>query len=67
MHASHPKFTMVLIPWLLDIQLPMQLVPDFESRTGEAYLLQHYVIRFVNDLWQISSFLRTLRFPPPKN
>jgi len=29
---------------------------------GEVYLIQHYVIKFVNDLRQIGGFLR---FPPP--
>ena len=32
---------------------------------GEVYLIQHYVIKFVRDLWQVSGFLRELRFPPP--
>ena len=32
---------------------------------GEAYSMQHYVIRFVSDLLQIGGFLRVLRFPPP--
>jgi hypothetical protein len=27
--------------------------------------MQHYVIKFVGDLRQISGFLRGLRFPPP--
>ena len=31
----------------------------------EVYLLQLYVIMFVSDLWQVSGFLRVLRFPPP--
>ena len=26
--------------------------------------MQHYVIKFVSDLWQVGSFLRVLRFPP---
>ena len=38
---------------------------EFESRTGEAYLIQHYVIMFVSDLRQVDGFLRVLRFPPP--
>ena len=25
--------------------------------------IQHYVIKFVSDLWQIGGFLRALRFP----
>jgi len=45
----------------------MQSVPittnvEFESRTGEGYLIQHYVIKFVNDLRQVNGFLR---FPAP--
>jgi len=28
-------------------------------------LLQHYMIKFVSDLWQVSGFLRMLDFPPP--
>jgi hypothetical protein len=27
--------------------------------------VQHYVIKFVSDLWQVSVFLWVLRFPPP--
>jgi branched-subunit amino acid transport protein len=29
------------------------------------YIIQHYVIKFVSDLRQVSGFLRVLRFPPP--
>ena len=32
---------------------------------GEVYSIQHYVIKFVSDLRQISGFLLVLRFPPP--
>ena len=28
--------------------------------------VQHYVIKFVSDLWQVGGFLRVLRFPPIK-
>ena len=27
--------------------------------------VQHYVIKLISDLRQVSSFLRVLRFPPP--
>jgi hypothetical protein len=27
---------------------------------GQVYLIQHYVIKFVNDLWQVGGFLRVL-------
>jgi len=36
---------------------------EFESRSGRG--VQHYLIKFVSDLWQIGGFLRVLRFPPP--
>jgi hypothetical protein len=32
---------------------------------GEAYSIKHYVVKFVNDLRQVSGFLWVLRFPPP--
>jgi hypothetical protein len=35
---------------------------EFESRPGRG--VKHYVIKFVSDLWQVSGFLRVLRFPP---
>ena len=35
---------------------------EFESRSGEVYTVQHYVIKFVNDLQQVGGLLR---FPPP--
>jgi hypothetical protein len=31
---------------------------------GQAYSIQHYVIKFVSDLWQVDGFLRVLWFPP---
>ena len=31
----------------------------------EAFLIQHYVIKFVSDLRQVVGFLRVLHFPPP--
>jgi hypothetical protein len=32
---------------------------------GKVYSIQHYVIKFVSDMQQISGFLRVLQFPPP--
>jgi hypothetical protein len=34
---------------------------------GEVYSIQHYVIKFVSGLSQVSGFLRVLQFPPPIN
>ena len=31
---------------------------EFESRPGELYSIQHYVIKFVSDLRQVGCFLR---------
>ena len=62
---------MVVIVWLLDLLLPMQLVSittkvvSLNPIHGKMYSIQHYVIRFVSDLWQVGGFLRVLRFPPP--
>ena len=35
---------------------------EFESRSGEAYSIQHYVIKFLSDLRQVGDFPQ---FPPP--
>jgi hypothetical protein len=62
---------MVVIVWYLDLQLPGQLVPIFTQVVrsnlihGKVFLIQHYVIKFVSDLQQVSVFLQVLRFPPP--
>jgi len=37
---------------------------EFESRSGYVYSMQHYVIKFDSDLWQVSGFIRVLWFPP---
>jgi len=44
----------------------MELVPittnivSLNSVHGEVYSIQHYVIKYVNDLRQVSAFLRVL-------
>ena len=58
----------VVIVWWLDLQLPVQSVPiitkvaSSNPAHGEVYSIQHYVIRFASDLWQIGGFLRVLQF-----
>ena len=32
---------------------------------GKVYSIQHYVIRFISDLWQSCGFLWIFQFPPP--
>ena len=56
---------------VVEIQLPVQSVPNstkvfsLNPVHSEAYLIQHYVIKFVSDLRQVNGFLRVLRFPQP--
>jgi hypothetical protein len=38
---------------------------EFKPRSDEVYLIQHYVIKFVIYLRQVSGFLWALQFPPP--
>jgi hypothetical protein len=58
-----------MIVWFLDLQLSMQSVSISTNVVrsslahGEVYLIQHYVIKFVSDLRQVSGFLLVLRFP----
>ena len=33
------------------------LIRELESRSGEVYSIQHYVIKFVSDLRQVCGFL----------
>jgi hypothetical protein len=52
----------------MDLQLPMQSgsnttkVVNLNTVRGEVYSMQHYVIKFVRDLQQVSDGLRILRF-----
>jgi hypothetical protein len=39
-------------------------VREFESRSGDVYSIQHYMIKFVSDLPQVCCFFRVLWFPP---
>ena len=61
---------MVVIIGQLDLQLPMSSVPITTNVVilnltyGKVYSMQHNVIKFVNDLWQIGGFLWVLQFPP---
>jgi hypothetical protein len=52
----------VVIVWKLDLQLPMQSIPiatnvvSLNPAHGQAYTIQHYVIKFVSDLRQFCGF-----------
>ena len=62
---------MVVIAWELDLQLAIISVPlttnvvSLNPVHGKVYLTQHYVMKFVSDLQQVSGFHRVLWFPPP--
>ena len=51
--------------------IPVQSVPITTNVVSsnpvynDVYSIQHYVIKFVSHLRQVSGFLRVLRFPPP--
>jgi hypothetical protein len=53
------------------LQLSVESVPittnivSMNPVHGEMYLIQHYVIKFVSNLQQVSGFLWVLWFPPP--
>jgi len=55
----------------MDLQLHVQSVPattkivSYNRVHGEVYSIQHYMIKFVSDLWQVGGYLRVLRFPSP--
>jgi hypothetical protein len=38
---------------------------EFESHLCKVYSIQHYVIKFVSDVWHVYGFLWLLRCPPP--
>ena len=55
---------------VVGLQLPVQSVHittkvvSLNPAHGEVYSIQHYVIKFISDLWQVGGFLRGLWFPP---
>ena len=57
------RVVMVVIVWQLVLQLPVLSVPittnivSSNLDQGEVYSIQHYVIKFVSDLWQVGGFL----------
>ena len=51
--------------WLISNSYCHIKVVSSNPTHGEVYLIQHYVIKFVSDLWHVNGFLMVLRFPPP--
>ena len=65
------NYVMVMIVCQLDLQLPMQSLPNTavvvssNPTHGKVYSIQHHVIKFVGELHQFIGFIRVLQFPPP--
>ena len=59
---------MVHCSWIYNY--PMQSVPittnflSLNPAHGEGHSIQHHVIKFVSEFWQVGGFLRVLRFHP---
>jgi len=62
-HSHFEVDGVIVVVWYLDLQLPAQSVlitTKFMSSNpvhGEVSLIQHYAIKFVNDLWQVGGIL----------
>jgi hypothetical protein len=54
MYDTHPLFSFIN-NWLKVWNLSGF---EFESHSGEVYSIQHNVIMFVSDLWQVGGFLQ---------
>jgi hypothetical protein len=66
--ASSPSckcMTMVVLQVLVQSVPITTKVVSLNPVHGEVYSIQHYVIKFVGDLWHVSGFLRLLWFFPP--
>jgi hypothetical protein len=57
------------VKYLLDLQLLVQsvsIITDvviLNPAHGKVYSIQHYVIKFVCDLWQVCGILWVIQFP----
>ena len=69
--GCHGHNHMVVLQLRVHIHVPMQSasittnVVSLNATHGEVYSIQHCVIKFVSDLWQVSGFLLVLRLPSP--
>ena len=52
------------ITWLIAFPVITNVVSS-NPADGEVYSIEHYVIKFVNDLRQVDCFLCVVWFPPP--
>ena len=63
MHPTLITLNLILIVFVY-VDINKTTIP-INATNSEVYSIQHYVIKFVRDLQQVSGFLRLLRFPPP--
>jgi hypothetical protein len=67
--ALSQSFTSLWVDCISKISLILNAFETFlfllNPTHGKVYSIQHYVIKFVNDLRQVSCFLWVLRFLPP--
>ena len=56
----------MVVGFITDVQSVPIITNVVSSNTanGEAYSIQHYVIKVDSDLRQVDGFLRVLQFPP---
>jgi hypothetical protein len=56
-----------MVVWIKNYLCNQCLSPlcEFESRVGQVYSVQLYLIKIVIDLRQVGGFTQVLRFPPP--
>jgi hypothetical protein len=59
-------FKLIIYPYLIIWYLVpiITKVVSSNADNGEVYLIQHYVIKFVDGLRQAGGFPRVLQFPP---
>ena len=63
-HRGHDRMAVGLQLLVQSVPITTKVV-SLNPVHGEVYLIQHYVIAYVSDLWQVCGFLRVFWFPPP--
>ena len=63
-HNCPSKFNLYYLVTVQSVAITTKVV-SLNPVHIEVYSIQHYVIKFVSDLRQVSGFLRVLGFPPP--
>ena len=53
------------IIWAKDCLTLFSWSCEFESHLGGVYSIQHYVIKLISELGQVSGLLRIFQIPPP--